>query len=403
MAFRGTFDYTPRREEPAHGPGQVPGRARREGVVLAKGIERCVRGLDARATTRPTPTALCRAATRSRPRRASSRASSRQLARHRARLRRPRDGARPSCSSTPACDKEVVVTGAGDCLEVWDRGAWTDLQRRAVRRAPRHRRAPSAILLDMTTDARPGPRRRADRRCSTRSRARSPSTARSAAAVTRAWSPSASGPTGTLIAIDRDPVAEERFAELAAEVACRHALHPRATFADGARASSRDEGVARRPRLPRPRHVLDAGRHARARLLLRLRRAAGHAHGPRRGAHARRHRQRRGTSAGWRALLREYGEERYARPIARAIVRARARRRRSRRRNELVDVITAAIPAPARFAGGHPAKRIFQAIRIAVNDELGQLDAALPAGLGAARARTADLPGFPSTRSKTAA
>src|SRR6185369_12275074 len=46
--------------------------------------------------------------------------------------------------------------------------------------------------------------------------------------------------------------------------------------------------------------------------------------------------------------------------------------------NELVEVITAAIPVPARFAGGHPAKRVFQAIRIAVNDELAQLDAALP-------------------------
>ena len=45
---------------------------------------------------------------------------------------------------------------------------------------------------------------------------------------------------------------------------------------------------------------------------------------------------------------------------------------------ELVDAITAAIPAPARFAGGHPAKRTFQAIRIAVNDELGQIDLALP-------------------------
>jgi 16S rRNA (cytosine1402-N4)-methyltransferase len=45
---------------------------------------------------------------------------------------------------------------------------------------------------------------------------------------------------------------------------------------------------------------------------------------------------------------------------------------------ELVDVIKAALPAPARFAGGHPAKRSFQALRIAVNDELGQLERALP-------------------------
>jgi 16S rRNA (cytosine1402-N4)-methyltransferase len=43
-----------------------------------------------------------------------------------------------------------------------------------------------------------------------------------------------------------------------------------------------------------------------------------------------------------------------------------------------VDAITAAIPAPARFAGGHPAKRTFQGLRIAVNDELSQIDAALP-------------------------
>src|SRR3954465_15205896 len=47
--------------------------------------------------------------------------------------------------------------------------------------------------------------------------------------------------------------------------------------------------------------------------------------------------------------------------------------------NELVEVIKAAVPAPARFGGGHPAKRVFQAIRIAVNDELGSLDRALPA------------------------
>jgi 16S rRNA (cytosine1402-N4)-methyltransferase len=76
-------------------------------------------------------------------------------------------------------------------------------------------------------------------------------------------------------------------------------------------------------------------------------------------------------------LLREYGEERYAQRIARAIG-ARRREAQLESTQELVDVIKAAIPAPAAFAGGHPAKRTFQAIRIAVNDELGQLDAALP-------------------------
>ncbi|WP_249009363.1 16S rRNA (cytosine(1402)-N(4))-methyltransferase RsmH [Conexibacter sp. DBS9H8] len=76
-------------------------------------------------------------------------------------------------------------------------------------------------------------------------------------------------------------------------------------------------------------------------------------------------------------LLREYGEERYAAQIARAIVRDRVRRRLTTTQ-QLVDVIKSAIPVPAQFAGGHPAKRSFQALRIAVNDELAQVDAALP-------------------------
>jgi 16S rRNA (cytosine1402-N4)-methyltransferase len=76
-------------------------------------------------------------------------------------------------------------------------------------------------------------------------------------------------------------------------------------------------------------------------------------------------------------LLREFGDERYSGQIARRIVAARARAPLSTTL-ELVEVIKAAVPAPARFAGGHPAKRSFQALRIAVNDELGQLDAGLP-------------------------
>jgi len=79
-------------------------------------------------------------------------------------------------------------------------------------------------------------------------------------------------------------------------------------------------------------------------------------------------------------IFREYGEERYARPIARAIVRRR-REHPFERTGELVETIKAAIPAPARFGDGHPAKRVFQALRIAVNDELGSLEAALPLAL----------------------
>jgi 16S rRNA (cytosine1402-N4)-methyltransferase len=80
-------------------------------------------------------------------------------------------------------------------------------------------------------------------------------------------------------------------------------------------------------------------------------------------------------------LLREYGEERYASQIARAVARARERAP-LRSTQALVDVIKSAVPVPAQFAGGHPARRTFQALRIAVNDELAQLDEALPAAWG---------------------
>jgi 16S rRNA (cytosine1402-N4)-methyltransferase len=77
-------------------------------------------------------------------------------------------------------------------------------------------------------------------------------------------------------------------------------------------------------------------------------------------------------------IFRRYGEERYARQIARGIVRRREQEP-IERTGQLVDVVRASIPAPARFGEGHPAKRVFQALRIEVNHELESLAAGLPA------------------------
>jgi 16S rRNA (cytosine1402-N4)-methyltransferase len=79
-------------------------------------------------------------------------------------------------------------------------------------------------------------------------------------------------------------------------------------------------------------------------------------------------------------IFQTYGEERYARQIARAIARRRGKQP-FETTGELVETIKASIPAPARFGEGHPAKRVFQALRIEVNDELGSLERALPAAL----------------------
>jgi 16S rRNA (cytosine1402-N4)-methyltransferase len=81
-------------------------------------------------------------------------------------------------------------------------------------------------------------------------------------------------------------------------------------------------------------------------------------------------------------VLRDYGEEKFARKIAGAVVREREREPFTRS-GRLVELLYAEIPAPARRTGGHPAKRTFQALRMEVNDELAVLRRALPAAIAA--------------------
>ncbi|HZB75554.1 MAG TPA: 16S rRNA (cytosine(1402)-N(4))-methyltransferase RsmH [Solirubrobacteraceae bacterium] len=179
------------------------------------------------------------------------------------------------------------------------------------------------------------------------------------------------GPAGLLIGIDRDPLAEASFAELAADVPCRTRF-VRADFASGL-GRLLEEGVGA------DLVYLDFGMSS----MQVDTRERGFSYAYDAPLDMRMDPSQTLTAAEivntWEPrrlgrLLRDFGEERYADRIAREIVR----RRELTTTFELVDAITAAIPAPARFAGGHPAKRTFQAIRIAVNDELGQIDLALP-------------------------
>lgn len=71
-----------------------------------------------------------------------------------------------------------------------------------------------------------------------------------------------------------------------------------------------------------------------------------------------------------------YGEEKFSKSIARKIIEARENRP-IETTDDLVELIKAGIPAPARRKGGHPAKRVFQAIRIAVNEELDAFEESL--------------------------
>ena len=79
-------------------------------------------------------------------------------------------------------------------------------------------------------------------------------------------------------------------------------------------------------------------------------------------------------------ILRVYGEEKFASKIAARIVRDRETQPLTRT-SQLAQIVRDSIPAAARRTGGNPAKRTFQALRIAVNDELTILEAALPAAL----------------------
>jgi 16S rRNA (cytosine1402-N4)-methyltransferase len=81
-------------------------------------------------------------------------------------------------------------------------------------------------------------------------------------------------------------------------------------------------------------------------------------------------------------ILREYGEERFAKRVASAVVRERAKQPFTNS-VRLVELLRSAIPAASQKSGGHPAKRTFQALRIEVNGELEALKAALPAAVDA--------------------
>jgi 16S rRNA (cytosine1402-N4)-methyltransferase len=179
------------------------------------------------------------------------------------------------------------------------------------------------------------------------------------------------GAGGMLIAIDRDPAAEARFAEFAATVPCRTRFIG-ADFAEGL-STLHGEGI-------RPEMVyVDLGMSSMQ--VDAWERGFSYSYDAPLD-------MRMDTRQGFDAAdllnewpesriaqaLRRFGEERYAGGIAREIVR----RRPLRTTSDLVAAVKAGMPTAAQFGGGHPAKRTFQAIRIAVNGELESLERALP-------------------------
>ena len=182
------------------------------------------------------------------------------------------------------------------------------------------------------------------------------------------------GPTGELVCIDRDPQAEAQFAAFSDEVACTTRFI-RGNYAD-VLPGLLDEG------LEADLLYLDLGISS----LQVDTRERGFSYSydspldmrmdPAQDLNA------RTVVNEWpeqrlAAAFRDYGEERYARRIARELVRWRERET-IETTTALVAAIKRAVPTPAQFAAGHPARRVFQAIRIAVNDEIGSLERALP-------------------------
>lgn len=183
------------------------------------------------------------------------------------------------------------------------------------------------------------------------------------------------GPSGTLVCIDRDPAAEERYRELAPSFACKSTFI-RANFSEGlstllaegvsADAIYMDLGMSSMQVDSWERgfsYSYDAPLDMRMSPDQEFSAAVLCNEWP----------QSRIAQA-----IRNFGEERYATGIAREIVR----RRPLETTSDLVGAVKAGMPAAARFGGGHPAKRTFQAIRIAVNGELDSIDSALPEAWG---------------------
>jgi 16S rRNA (cytosine1402-N4)-methyltransferase len=183
------------------------------------------------------------------------------------------------------------------------------------------------------------------------------------------------GLEGTLVCIDRDPVAADRFERFSDEVTCKTRFIG-ADFAEGLRAL-RGEGI-------HPDMIyMDLGMSSMQ--VDAWERGFSYSYD---APLDMRMDSRQEFSAAdlvneWpetriAGVLKRFGEERYAGGIARQIVK----RRPLETTSELVDAVKAGMPASARFGAGHPAKRTFQALRIAVNGELDSLEDALPTAWG---------------------